>query len=151
MKKFLSTISCILVGLFLGFFLLKQYKDKENVKTVSKENNILYFVQIGAYSTFENMQSSVKDFYNYIYEEENGTYYAYIAIVKNKEILTKLQEYLTKAGYVIYIKEKYVNNPCFNDVLGQYELLLKETNDIDAIMTICSQIVSKYEELELSD
>ena len=151
MKKFLSTISCILVGLFLGFFLLKQYKDKENVKTVSKENNILYFVQIGAYSTFENMQSSVKDFYNYIYEEENGTYYAYIAIVKNKEILTKLQEYLIKAGYVIYIKEKYVNNPGFNDVLGQYELLLKETNDLDAIMTICSQIVSKYEELELSD
>lgn len=151
MKKFLSTISCILVGLFLGFFLLKQYKDKENVKTVSKENNILYFVQIGAYSTFENMQSSVKDFYNYIYEEENGTYYAYIAIIKNKEILTKLQEYLTKAGYVIYIKEKYVNNPGFNDVLGQYELLLKETNDLDAIMTICSQIVSKYEELELSD
>ena len=58
---------------------------------------------------------------------------------------------MTKAGYVIYIKEKYVNNPGFNDVLGQYELLLKETNDIDAIMTICSQIVSKYEELELSD
>lgn len=151
MKKFLSAISCILVGLFLGFFLLKQYKDKDNVKTVSKENNILYFVQIGAYSTFENMQSSVKDFYNYIYEEENGTYYAYIAIVKNKKILTKLQEYLTKAGYVIYIKEKYVNNPGFNDVLGQYELLLNETNDMDAIMTICSQIVSKYEELELSD
>lgn len=151
MKKVFPTISCILIGLFIGFFLLKQYKYEDKLQTVSVENNILYFVQIGAYSSFESMQSNVKDFYNYIYEENNGTYYAYVAIVKNKEILDKLQEFFTKAGYVIYVKEKYINNPGFNDVLEQYELLLNETNDLDAIMTICSQIVSKYEELELSD
>ena len=57
MKKFLSTISCILVGLFLGFFLLKQYKYKENVKTVSKENykNLL---RCFAYFQMKNMLQS---------------------------------------------------------------------------------------------
>lgn len=151
MKKILPSITCILIGLFLGFFLLKQYKDKEELSVVSGENNILYFIQIGSYDSFENMQNNIKDFYNYVYEEDNGTYYAYVAIVKNKEILEKLKEFFTNSGYVIYIKEKYINNPGFDDVLGQYELLLKETDDMGAIMTICSQIVSKYEELELSD
>lgn len=151
MKKMLPSITCILIGLFLGFFLLKQYREKEETNLVSKENNILYFIQIGSYSSFDEMQNSIKDFYNYVYEENNETYYAYVAIVKNKEILEKLKEFFTKSGYVIYIKEKYINNPGFNDVLGQYELLLKETDDSGAIMTICSQIVSKYEELELSD
>ena len=150
MKKAFPTICCILIGFFLGFLFLRQYKT-DNIKVVSKEENILYFIQIGAYSSFENMQQSVKDFYNYIYEEEDGKYYAYVAIIKNQEILNKIKEFFSSLGYVIYVKEKYINNKAFNEVLSQYELLLSETSDKDTIMTIFSQIVSKYEDLELSD
>ena len=150
MKKAFPTICCILVGFFLGFLFLRQYKT-ENIKVVSKEENILYFIQIGAYSSFENMQQNVKDFYNYIYEEDNGKFYAYVAIIKKEEVLDKIKGFFSSLGYVIDVKEKYINNDAFNEVLNQYELLLRETNDKESIMTIFSQIVSKYEELELSD
>lgn len=150
MKKYIPTILCISIGLFFGFLIINEYK-KDDITDVSYQKNILYFLQIGAYSSYEEMTENVNDFYNYIYEEKDGLYYTYICLLKNEEILNKLKEFLEKEGYVIYVKEKYLNNPGFFEVLDQYELLLRETNDKDAIMTICSQIVSKYEELELND
>ena len=53
-------------------------------------------------------------------------------------------------GSYFYVKELDVNNKKFNEVLNQYDALLKETTDDKAISTICNQVLSKYEELVIN-
>lgn len=71
----------------------------------------------------------------------------YVGITKKEENKKKLEEYFNKLGYDTYVKEFEIENENFNEVLIQYDNLLKETNDEKAIETICNQILNKYEEL----
>ena len=74
-------------------------------------------------------------------------YYAYVGIIKSEKNLTKLKGYFKDLGYDIYVREIFVSNSSFIQVLDQYEGLLLETKEPKIIGSICSQILSKYEEL----
>ena len=104
----------------MGYVMFNGYKVEET-KPVSISSKIdkLYFIQIGVYSNLEEM----------------------------KQKLSKLEEYFNKLVYDTYVKEFEIENENFNEVLIQYDNLLKETNDEKAIETICNQILNKYEEL----
>ena len=53
--------------------------------------------------------------------------------------------------YVIYRKEKNIKNEAFIEILNQYDLMLKETEDKEMVGTIEEEVISKYEELVLND
>ena len=122
----------------MGYVMFNGYKVEET-KPVSISSKIdkLYFIQIGVYSNLEN----------YTYTKEKELYHVYVGITKKEENKKKLEEYFNKLGYDTYVKEFEIENENFNEVLIQYDNLLKETNDEKAIETICNQILNKYEEL----
>lgn len=148
LKSITPAILCILVGFFMSDFMFRQYSKEE---TVSKENGNVYFMQIGVYSSLENMKENLKNIETYIYEEKDGLFYAYVGIVKTSENLEKVEGYFKSLNYVIYRKEKRVTNLAFLEVLNQYDVMLKETTDEKTIKAIMNQVISKYEELVLSD
>ncbi len=150
LKSILPAILCILVGFFMSNFMFQQY-DKKGAEKVSYEKNNVYFFQIGVYSSLENMKESLKNVETYIYEQTDKLFYAYVGMTKESANLEKLEGYFKDLGYVIYRKEKKVSNLAFHEVLAQYDLMLKETEDTKTIKTIMSQVISKYEELVLSD
>ncbi len=150
LKSILPAILCVLVGFFMSNFMFNQYEKEEPVKTSSNKNTV-YFMQIGVYSSIENMKENLKNIETYIYEEKNDLYYAYVGIVKDEVNLEKVEGYFKSLDYVIYRKEKNVSNAGFQEVLAQYDLMLKETADTKTIGTIMRQVISKYEELVLSD
>ncbi len=138
---------CILIGFFMGTFLLKQYDIKTDVASLTGEN--IYFLQTGVFSSIDSMKEAMKNTSYYIYTKENNMYYSYIAITKNKNNLDKLKDYYKKEGYDIYVREMFISNISFLTVLEQYDLLLNETTDTNVIKSIENQVLSKYEELIL--
>lgn len=150
LKNIMPAILCILVGFFMSNFMFNQYDKEETLKT-SKEKNTVYFLQIGVYSSLDNMKKNLKNVGTYIYEEKDNLFYAYVGIIQDKENLEKVEGYFKSLNYVIYRKEKKISSLPFLEVLSQYDLMLKETSDTKTIGMIMSQIISKYEELVLND
>lgn len=149
LKNIFPVVLCILIGFFMGNFMLNEYD--RTTSTVSLTGETLYFLQAGVFSSEEEMKKEMSNFSYYIYTKENKMYYAYVGIVKNEKNLEKLKEYFKTEGYDIYVREIFISNIPFITVLNQYEMLLSETTDTKIMKSICNQILSKYEELVLLD
>lgn len=150
LNTYLPLILCLTVGFFMGKLMFSQYDDKQGLKLVTSASEKVYFIQQGVYSSKESMEENTSNLTYYIYTIDNDRYYVYIGITKNEENLDKLKGYFDSLGYNIYVKEFYISSESFITVLEQYETMLSETNDSKIIGAICSQILSKYEELVIN-
>lgn len=147
MKNFLvPIISAVLIGFFMAKLIFSQY-ETPNLQTVFNEEQTIYMLQVGAYSSKENMEKNTKKFAYYIYNNDQNMYYVYIAITQNTKNVDKLKKHYQTKGYDTYVKEVKIDNEKFLNVLKQYDNLLSKTNDQETIETICSKTLQKYEEL----
>lgn len=152
MKKYITTfLVALVIGLVIGRFILNQYTFEGRIVSTFNTGEKVYFIQQGVYSSKENMETGTKTLPYYIYNIEDNKYYVYIGITENSENAEKIKGYYDDLGYITYVKEFNINNNNFMTVLRQYDLLLKESNDLEVIGTICSQVLNKYEELVLKD
>ncbi len=147
MKKYLfPVILSLCIGALLSYLIINSYNDIDSI-TVSKNAEEIYYLQRGVYSDKEAMEEGMKDFQHYIYNVEDNQYHTYIGISKNKKNIEKLAGFFQKKGYDIYIETKITDNEEFLVVLGQYDELLANTEDENAIGVICNQVLAKYEEM----
>lgn len=140
-----SVLLSIVVGCFLGKFMINQYNDFQLSPVINKSNS-LFFLQQGVYKNEDEMKDKMSDFSFYIYNLEGDSYYTYVGITKSLENAEKIKEYFKNKGYDIYIKDIGINNDAFITVVEQYDLLLNDASG-DAIVDICYQVLSSYEEL----
>ena len=147
MKKYLLTILiALIVGFFLGNFLLKQYNDYNSL-TVSTETTELYFFQYGVYSSLENMEENTINLENYIYKIEDNKYYVYIGLTGNKNNIDKLNKYFKSLGYDVIVKSYYISNQEFINLLNNFDEVIKNTEDSTVLSSIICQTLQKYEEV----
>lgn len=152
MKKYIYSIFlAILVGLAFGKFMLNQYQNPNSIIPVISNSFKIYFLELGSYDSEEQMKKSTSEFPYYIYMLKNGKYYVYIGITKNEENLEKIKGYYEEKGYVITVRDYKIENEAFLTVLEQYDTLLLESEDASIIEGVCSQVLTKYEELVLKD
>lgn len=150
MKKYLTTfLSSLIIGFFLASFFIKQYKNSTGIK-VSLNNEELYFVQYGVFSSKESMEENTLELQNYVYNIEDNLYYVYIGITKDKEIAEKIVEYYKKINYETIVKKFNVQNKEFIKLLDNYDKILKSTSDDTVIASILNQILMKYEEVVIN-
>ena len=149
MKKIIVPIlSCVLVGFLFCNIMFNQYEKDEILNTSSDAiSEKVYFIQVGVYSSLENMKTAMEKTSNYIYQKENDKYNVYVGMTKEKENIEKLKGYFERKSYNIYIKEITVTNRAFLDMLAQYDLLLKEATSDESISTVQKSVLAKYEEL----
>ena len=147
MKKYCFPVSISLIlGVFLAYFIIKQYEDIPAL-AVSSDAESLYYIQRGVYSDLNGMDEGMADFSHYIYSIEDNKYYTYIGITTNRENALKIQNYYKSLGITTFLKEKITDNSDFINILKQYDELLLKTDDSESIKTICNQVLVKYEEL----
>ena len=147
MKKYLFPIILSLcIGSLLAYLIINSYSDVDSI-SVSSNAKEVYYLRQGVYSSKENMENGMQDFPHYIYNVEDNMYNTYIAISKNKKNIEKLKGFYQKKGYDTYIEAKITDNEDFLIVLEQYDKVLSETDDENAIKTICNQVLAKYEEM----
>lgn len=146
-KIIMPIIASVLVGFVMGKFMFNQYDNGVALTSnlVKKEN--LFFLQQGVYSSIDSMKENTSSLPYYIYTEEDNKFYVYVGITKDKKNLEKVKGYYQDKGYDIYIKTIEVGNEAFLEVFNQYEQLLKNTTDKEAISAIISSVLAKYEEL----
>ncbi len=138
----------IISGFLLGKVMFNQYEDKISIKPVFGEiGEDVYFIQLGVYSSKEDMEKNVVNLTSYIYEEISDSYYVYVGLTNDVKNADKLKGYFEDLGYNIYVKQLKINNSEFLKQLKQYDALLSKTDDSGAIKTICNDVLKKYEEL----
>lgn len=149
MKKYFgSVLFALIIGFFLGKFMLNQYSDIE-VVSMSTDSDNLYFLQQGVYSSLDSMKENMANFSYYIYNLDEDGYHTYVGITKKYENASKIKGFFDEKGYDIYIKEIGISDKDFVTVVEQYDLLLNEASG-DMIGDICGQVLSSYEELVLN-
>lgn len=147
MKKYLKTfILASIIGFFLGFMCIRQYKDKSTIK-VSSTVNTLYFIQYGVFSSKENMEENTINLQNYIYNINEELYYVYVGITKNRDNAEKISMYFNDLGYSTIIKEYDVNNKEFIKEIIKLDDILINTEDNIVIGSIANQSLEKYESI----
>lgn len=144
-KIIMPIIASVLVGFVMGKFMFNQYDSGVALTSNLVEKESLYFLQQGVYSSIDSMNQNTSSLPYYIYTEEDNKFYVYVGITKDN--LEKVKGYYQDKGYDIYIKTIEVSNEAFLEVFNQYEQLLKNTTDENAISAIISGVLAKYEEL----
>ncbi len=147
MKKYLfPVILSLCIGMLLAYTIINSYNNVDSL-TVSKNAEEIYYLQKGVYSSKTKMEEGMSDFQHYIYNVEDNKYHTYIGISKNKNNINKIKEFYQNKGYDTYIVTKITDNEEFLVVLGQYDELLANTDDENALSVICNQVLAKYEEM----
>lgn len=151
-KKYIfSILSAIVIGLAFGKFMLKQYQNPKNIIPVMSSPFKVFFLELGVYDSEVEMKESTIKFPFYIYTLKDNKYYVYIGITKNENNLNKIKGYYENKGYIISVREYEIENDAFLAVLEQYDNLLLESTDDEVIDGVCSQVLSKYEEMVLKN
>ncbi len=140
----------ILITMVLGVVTAKVVYSKTILKNDLKENNLIYFLQLGVYIDEDTMNDDIKNIENKLILQEDNKYYVYVGISKSKNNLKKISKLYEDKGYSLYIKEQIVMNNEFLINLEQFDKLLKEANSMEEISTINSVILSSYEEMVIS-
>ena len=150
MKKLIVPLfSAIVIGLVLGKYFFSQYEDK--IDTAFKNDEKIYVLQQGVYSTMDNAKKYTTKLDYYIVDHDDKYYRVYAAITYNKNNVERLEGYFVSKGNDIYVRELSTNNLEFLELLKQYDLLLESSSGDNELLQIEKQILSKYEELVLTN
>ena len=144
-KNILYIIFCIFSFLLLNNSILKEYHSENTVNQNSY--NELYFLQVGIYNSEDEMKEQLKNIKYYMFNNKNNKYYTYLAITSDLENKNRLVNYYASKGYELKEKIYKINDEKFLEILSQYDLMLKESDD-EVIESIESQVLAKYEETQ---
>ena len=150
-KYFVSIVFGLLIGFFLSKTVLEEYKGYTGIKMASKEGINAYFIKYGEYNSLDELEKNTLSLSNYIYLERNGKYSAYISITSNAFIRDKLIDYFKGLNYKVSYEEFTITNNEYIKYLQTADKLIENASDLSIIEEVCSQILSKYEELVIND
>lgn len=145
MKKILVVSSIfILLGFLVGNSIIT--KRINLIKEINK-NNTYYFLEEGVYSSKDMLNANISKITQKVISKNNDYYYVYIGITKNVDIAKKIKELYEERGYKIKVKEMKLKNEEFSNNVNQFDILLKEANTFEEVLTIERIILSNYDDL----
>lgn len=136
-KAVLPIFLSVLCGAICGKTIYKIYLDNNDLVI---DDNLVYLIQTGAYSSYDNMRANTLG-YDYIYYKEDNLYKTVVGVTKNKNNVDKIKNIYNEE---VIINEYYSENKELNSKLNEYdELLLLET-DTDKIKKIIVDMLNLY-------
>lgn len=140
-KFFIPILSAVLLGYLCANFILNEYNEKE----LSFDNNV-YFLQVGAYNNLESSNETLKNIQNKLTVKEDDKYYSYIGITSSSYQAERIKNIYKKENIDLYIKKVKLDNNKFINELVQYDVLLKNSKNIEEINSVLKTILATYEE-----
>lgn len=134
----IPTLCICLLAILVADLVYQKYLESTSLY----EGNV-YFLQQGVYTDKSNIKNISL---NYITVEEENKYYTYLGMTLDKKLAEKIKAIYEKKEIPIYIKPVTIDNQEFLNELGQYDILLKNTEDFSQIENILETILSTYEE-----
>lgn len=139
MNFLIPIISAVLLGYLCASFVLAEYDN-------SLENNNVYFLQSGAYTSLESSKDDLTNIDNKLTIKENDKYYSYIGITASLNEAERIKKMYQDKKIDLYVKKVTIDNKEFINQLSQYEVLLKNSKTLDEINRILKVILATYEE-----
>ncbi len=148
-EKIISKVKKVMIPIFLsvicgsicGNVVYNIYADKANYEL---SNSKVYLVQVGAYSSIDNMKVNTMAS-NYVYYEDDGMYKAIIGITKDYDNVERIKSLYN--GDTI-VNEYYLSDKNISDELGKLDDELKEESDDDKARVIIDDMLNIYKENE---
>lgn len=144
-KTLILSFIFLLLGAFIGDRLYDIYQEK--ILGVFKDYNTYYFIQEGVYSSEEIMNENTKNLETKIVEYKDNKYYVYLGITTDLENVNKIKKIYEDNNYRLYVKEVNLSNQEFFNNVSQFDILIKNTNKDEEILTIEEVVLANYEEL----
>lgn len=145
MKKIIIwSLLFILLGFLLGEFI---FADKIELIKKLQKGDTYYFLEEGVYKDYDNIKNNLADIGKRIIINKDSNYHVYVGITKDLEVLEKLKKIYEDKNIRIYPKEIVLTSNFFSANVDQFDLLIKDTNDTDQILTIEEVVLSNYEEI----
>lgn len=144
MKKYaILTILSLMISLFMAKIIFSGYQSDKTI-TVSKAGYKFYFLQLGAYSSYDSMIENTTKLGNYIYNNDDKMYYVFTCITKDINNMNKIENYYKQEGYNTYMKEFILTDEELNKSITDIDLIMSNTNE--GIKELCSKSLEKYKE-----
>lgn len=121
-KGFISIFISVLCGFISGKAVYYIYQN-ENEDVFN--NNKIYLIQNGTYSSYENMRAKTIG-YDYVFYEDELGYNSIVAVTKNRKNIEKIIKLYNINADVI---EYYLNNNEINNKINEYDKELEKEND----------------------
>lgn len=145
MKKTLILGTVFLIsGFIFGKFI--HNNNEGNIITTFNEKNMYYFLQEGVYTSKDAMEENSKNIRIKATDYKNDKYYVYLGITGDYNIAKKLKEIYEKEGYQISIKKDSISNEEFYNNVTQFDILIKNTDNKEEILTIEEVVLANFEE-----
>ena len=127
----------ILLSFLCADFVYQKYQENY----ISGGN--IYFLQQGVYTNLDSIKNIAA---SYITVERDQKFYTYLGMTMDLDIALKIKEFYEKKNIPVYIKQDVINNPEFLSELGQYDILLQNSESEEEISNVLETILSTYEE-----
>lgn len=113
---------------------------------LSFNDNLIYLIESGAYSSYDNMRTDTIG-YDYVYYEEGDLYKTVIGVTKNRNNIEKIKKIY---GREVVVSEYYSNDSNLNDLLSQYDYSLLNETDVVKIKEIVIKMLNIYKDEDAS-
>ena len=143
-KTMMLAVIFVVLGAFCGNYL---YRHVPSTVSVFQENQTFYFLQEGIYSSKDIMQENVGDLTNKLVTLEDNKYYVYVGITMDYDNAKKIKKIYEDMGYKVYIKTVSLDNEEFSSNVSQFDLLVKESESDDDVLTVEEVVLANYEEI----
>lgn len=110
-KAMIPVFLSLIFGGICGKVVYKIYLGNTDL---AYDGNLIYLIQSGAYTTYDNMRANTIG-YNYIYYEEDNLYKTIIGVTKKEENINKIKK--------LYNNEVVVNKYYIDDVILNNKIL----------------------------
>ena len=139
-KVVIPVFISIVFGALCGHLVYTIYDDE---LSIDLNDNLVYLIQSGAYSTYDNMRANTMG--NYIYYEDDGLFKTIIGITKSKENVDKIK---LAYGKDVVVNEYYIDNENLCNQIKEYDKKLNKVNDADEIQKITVSMLDLYKDVE---
>ncbi|MBR1376720.1 MAG: hypothetical protein IJ565_02790 [Bacilli bacterium] len=142
-KYFILTVLSLVLGFLMARLIFIEYKS-DKVIALADYGDKYYFLQLGVYSSYDNMLDNTTKLGNYIYMKEDENYYVFTCITKDVNNTNKIESYFQSLGYETYIKEFTLTDDELSSSIDAVDTVMSNTNE--GMKELCKQSLSKYKE-----
>ena len=101
--------------------------------------------QVGVYTNYDAAITYSSKYSNSIIVRDNELYRVYVSILKNKDNIESMSNYLDKLGIEYYLKEISVDNKEIKSKIDDYESLMNSESEI-VFLELNKMIIDTYKE-----
>lgn len=138
MKKIITSFVVLLFGIFLGYYICNK-----NVFDMFKTTYKAF--QVGVYTNLDAANTYSSKYKNAIVIKDDELYRVYVAILKDKDNIESMSNYLKSNGIDYYLKDLAIDNKFLKREINEYENIMDSENEV-VFLEVNKMIMERYKE-----